>query len=1114
MKIETKTPQEPINEENKKKRIIHSPNVVLVKGTFKGYTGYVVNTNPGTYELELDEMQEIGTGTTKKIKTIKDLKDLMDHNNVDYNGIRFSNRNDNDGVSLLQGKNYTVFEKDNARNIWGNSNYEDWDTLYKDWNWSTKGLYFDRRLTKEEKEYRTIIEENLNTMDTMDIDIDIEYDYKYIIEDQYYKPSQVKNIVIYKNGNDIQIGEIIKITKEEIIVKKFWINESEYNNKFNEETIKQANELNRKKIIDIEELIKEKTKTQETLREEIEMIEQQRKERFKEALEMNGDDEMYLRIILKKNEKTREYNQNEQEILTLNKRKDLLDISIFIPETYSEFLLEKVQSMLRKNQLDVLPKDIKWDDIEDNIRINTDNVSVMYSIVSEWGHKNIGKYDEIQIVNVIYKKKKKLVSVSGRNLEGSLKIGNSVTIKKGAYRNQTGKIIKKTTAYLNIHIDAIGREVSNHLDNYIDRPIYPSDVMFLDIYTKNQEYVQVIDVSVDENTFTVKRMDQLDKPDSFTITSNDIEMFGPGFRLATDKISKRKDKLVEYVNEESKETEETEETEELKEMDEYPEDLVEDLVENEEQEFKGAYSDKDRMFAEETILTAEQKKIISIIEKIKKIIGFNIDEYKVYLGIDEIVKTIKKQAGIWTDVDYKYITILMVLYYLIRTGDIDYIEMYTSKLFSIYNDKDTGSIFLKNSVFENVKVDRAYIKELKSQKDNRTIYDIIISNCNIVLQELLGTTIQIDKYNKKPATTQLVKMSETKQLRKLLINLSSVKSTYSISIYIDRTDNVLGIELSNNLKITREKLKNETLAQFAKNLNQILLRDSVIYIKAEKYQDLVDYIKANIKLKNIVKDSWEIIDNVSTVTGSLIRNIKEETGYASSFIRVNDYIFKTLVPSIFEIPYHINELMITNEYQWIIEELNNKYNNKYNMKQLPFIKNKNSEMEAIWKEMYYLLVEQYIANKMSISYSDILDQFKDTLNKTLLNKVMTKATTPEEKKQKKINVLVYYYVMINIKRLLLVSRESVVNFKLYTTTMQQLDKNSMLYKYLDAYLKTNGDQVVQSIRTYIVNTSKKIFSAMLNKILPLEKTYIQEYYNNINKNENKRKVSDKNELSK
>ena len=48
---------------------------------------------------------------------------------------------------------------------------------------------------------------------------------------------------------------------------------------------------------------------------------------------------------------------------------------------------------------------------------------------------------------------------------------------------------------------------------------------------------------------------------------------------------------------------------------------------------------------------------------------------------------------------------------------------------------------------------------------------------------------------------------------------------------------------------------------------------------------------------------------------------------STEIIKSNPCSLAKSIP-IFEIPYHINELMITNEYQWIIEELNNKYNNK------------------------------------------------------------------------------------------------------------------------------------------------------------------------------------------
>lgn len=1094
MKIETENKPE---EKQVKKRVIHSPNVIFIKGTYKGYTGYVVETNPGTYQISLDENQQIGKGLTKKIQTIKDLKELME-NNIEYNA-SVNTYNENDGVSLLQGNNYTVFVKEKASNEWKVANNSmwswtnNWESIYEDWNWNSNGGYFDKKLTTDEKEYRKVIEEGLNK--SMDVDVDetpdIDIDFKYIIDNVDYLPTQVSNIVIYDNGNGNRIGKIVKISESDIIVQEYSIDTQKYTDTYDYAVIQSENEKNRSKIIEMTELLENKQTELILINEKLTELNNRIISKFNEIKDNIDNDEEYMRLILTKQTKKNEMMTLTKTISELIKRIDILNVSIFVPVSLAEFLLEKVQDMIRRNKVVV----------GDPLRISFDNVNKLFSIVTEWGHKNIGKYGEIQITSVIYKRNKKVTNVSGRNIDGTPKIGERVKIKKGSDRNKFGVIMGKTKASLSIHIDSIGRTVNNHLVDYQDKPIYNDDVMHLDVYTKDGIYLQVS--SVNENAYIVQSMDQLVNKTKGEIEEKDISRFGPGFRLTEDKVNKPVTTELEYVNTEPEETDQTQgtdETEESNEVDDYGDiedttDLTETITE--EQELKGSYADVDRMFIMTQELTPEQKKIISIIEKIKKLIAFQVNEFDIYKDISEITKQIKESAGIWTDIDYKYITLCMVLYHLVKTGDIDYVESYISSVYPIFNVKDTGSIFLKNGIFGNLTVDRRALKELITSKNYRSIYMIIVRNGDSVLQNILGTSINIDIVNKSKKI--LVPVSKTKKTKSIEINLTSERAEYQITMYIDNDDDLLGVSLSKNLAIEKSKYENnDALKEFIKNLNNLLFRDSLIYIKSAKYQELVEYITNNIKLKNIKSTSFQLRENVVVKRGSLLKKIKKETG-DNKWIKVSDYVFNTLTGNN-TIPYYINELLVTNEYSWIMDDIRNYTTDKYileNLTKLPFIlkdhtgENK-SEMKKIFDLMYNKFVEQYITNKMIISYSDVISEYKEKISNTLDKKVSTKATTDAEKKQKRINILVYYYVLINIKRLPYLLREQTINQQLYVSSISNLESSSLLRKYLTAYLR--NPEILKEINDYVKATTSRIWSSMYEKMLNQEREYIQNYF--------------------
>lgn len=360
---------------------------------------------------------------------------------------------------------------------------------------------------------------------------------------------------------------------------------------------------------------------------------------------------------------------------------------------------------------------------------------------------------------------------------GPFVVGDTVTMKKGAFKGQSATIVNVYKPELHVYIDAIGQKKRRHFVDNKERAIHSDDVFYMDLRLTDGSFAQVVDIDgdvftvlvyniVDDKTVLQKRM----------ISTRDISSYQPGFTIGTSTSLKRKERDYpeqEYIADEQPviERNDADDDDDLI-MDDFEEQEMQEEEDftMEESDFKQTFRDSERATIEARKLDARER---SIQDKIKQILRFNpgyeIDMFEAIDTAKGAIDTVKQQVqsheiftpNFWSASDEKYIIACLVLYKMIRamnTRESITKEQFVNRLVSggVFSRNDiNNSIFLRSGWTPTFSVDIPQLKAMVRKKSQYPlVIQIVFDNCNALLQSLYGA-VNLDAKVFTPDFTKL-----------------------------------------------------------------------------------------------------------------------------------------------------------------------------------------------------------------------------------------------------------------------------------------------------------------------------------------------------------------------
>lgn len=228
---------------------------------------------------------------------------------------------------------------------------------------------------------------------------------------------------------------------------------------------------------------------------------------------------------------------------------------------------------------------------------------------------------------------------------------NHLKITKGPFASETIHPFIFMEPHLTITLHSTGKKLNHHnvrhLNQIINRPIYPKDVFYMDILLKNGNYAEVVGINPD-NLIVIKEKTN----GSFinnTITFDDISVYLPGFKWTETEIEEVVPKFDENLLDDNLVGDNLDNESESEYNGSDNEHLIEDTFvpdqSSNEQEYKGSYKDQERVNFVQEDLTDIQKKFKKIIIDI--LVQFKLDSdsidilpivYDIELCLSEIDK--------------------------------------------------------------------------------------------------------------------------------------------------------------------------------------------------------------------------------------------------------------------------------------------------------------------------------------------------------------------------------------------------------------------------------------------------------------------------------------------
>ena len=590
-----------------------------------------------------------------------------------------------------------------------------------------------------------------------------------------------------------------------------------------------------------------------------------------------------LKVVVYKNE------ANEMKLGKLIDSRDskscrVLPLKIQIPKniTNTSDILEYLSNEIRANNKIITLPEIACD-------LKNIEPYEYYFITYDSLGKNLGKFGTLQKINknqylIDYKKKFTIKRSDTKQEKGVVKI------MKGVYKNRMVNILRSFPATVSVYINALGKSVTSHLikigNNFVNKPITPEDVFYLDLELKNGNYFEVKSINDDIISGTEK---DSGKYIPRNISYSEIKMKMPGFDfLESDDVQYLEpiyeeidgEKEVEITDEEEDEVSEFVDSEEPKEK------------EINEDEYKASFKDIERTFAATVSLSSKQQEIQKTVKKILAIYNINEDDedIKIYNIIQETDDSIKKiqtalssmKISDWSKSDEKYIVASLLLYEILKKGfrlqteKADTLTNYIKKLTDkkILNKKDIDtSLFISNKLPQYFEVDSNVIKKLIKNKDYDSIFKIMMTNCIQILTKWFGKiSIEDIKYS-EPIKIVPISRKENKQLSLTTKDIVTIENYWNIKEFFPYAKKIIWAP---KFSVLIEKFKKEKLEPKLQNpVNNTTERVyTYIYKNIDRApfaeQELLELIKKDKK-----KIDYETRTRLMEVFDELMIKVKE-----------------------------------------------------------------------------------------------------------------------------------------------------------------------------------------------------------------------------------------------
>lgn len=986
-KVEKK--REETNEDGVK--IVHTKNVVITDGTYKGYYGWVKDIIPKKYYIELDKSEIDSKGMIIKINNLDEYANYMHERRLIREYKKVNNEIKNRGVSFM-GDNYYIFDKNDIENFDNEK--------YKTWNWNIRGNYFDKKLKESEKEERDELEFgsfDVGKLSIKDNDKEIENSVLVSNKNQEYKLGEVK-IVIFQNKN---LYELVKITGDKrVLVRRYDISyDYEKENKMGKNN--EVKETLNSKIKDIKDEIDRLNEEKNDILKKIQSYDKIKLQKDIILLESKmgivmdevESDKLEMRInYLKELIAMKKITTNELE--GLNKRLTVINEEIYKKnvkineykdeiEKISELLISNVitnemveEYMLGNLSIMVKEKNIKYK--EDAVYLDIESKMKLYSIVRK--DVGIGMYDQLKLIDIVYGDRKKLIAVADNMMDKSSmkKIGGKVKITKGLYRNEVGSIKEIIQSRLYIYIDAINRLVSTHIKKNKETFITPYDVIYLDILDKDNVYHQVIGIE-NEEQIDLKRLDYtgIIKREDYKkigiknfraksnkgiskVDINNISRYNSGFEVSykLKRQDKKENEKQEYIDKIVEEVEEVGEEEEEEGMDysngedEEDEEEGENLEYEEEPQYKMSFKEMEQRKIVMKDMTKSEKDILEIIRKLNKIEDIVEDEYMYIKEIENIVKKLQekeKEVKI-SKKEIVYIVFMVSVYHSDKSDMINIKELIDKLL----NKKYFNKTQFKNNIFLKGK-NAAKIADIDNINN-------IVENVNKFLEEEFNMKVILDKM----ISTDKPKLIKTQEPRRKIYIIDYIFNRNIIEKYMKLCDEYL--EKSININSETKK--------------------SIILIKQNLW-NLPGYF---YKIKMFTRAVNINMDELKAIIGEFISKDMEENKTLMRILGIRTYNFLEKMYNDI-INQNLEEYMKIIEYGdyfYIIEMYNKEFAKKYE--------------EVLTKKEYRLLYNNFIRLPFYIREMDDKSEIYKIAKEYLIKIIYKISIERKTEKKRKVTI--------------------------------------------------------------------------------------------------------------
>lgn len=454
--------------------------------------------------------------------------------------------------------------------------------------------------------------------------------------------------------------------------------------------------------------------------------------------------------------------------------------------------------------------------------------------------------------------------------------GNQVKITRGIFRDKIGVITNKIPARLVLFINALNQEIHQHYvyenERYVNRPIFPDDVFYMDVVLLNGNQAEVKEIYDNDSLKIIEKMDKMYQEK--IINMNEIKQYNPGFSLRrvqdeetleevddmdltgyTPVDTEIKENIGDDVEDEANQEFQTDEPEQ-------------ETQQQEEVTMQATFGDLERTQFLAEDLSAADKSIKNDITKVATLYQFSLtvnEEYELLDSVRSIRTSLnneKSKINIkeTNPADIKYIIAIVVLHYGVRHGYTNMnVEDKTSRL---YQNKYLTQKDIINTIWLNERISGKFskdeIQELKVFKQRRNyiaIIKIMMQRCNNKIQTYTGQLYE----NQETNPIELIPIGRKEQ--------DKINPEYYTKEYKTVTKSGKPL-ISKKIGVYYPEKSEKVFLNLSNVLNNELPKEEKTILWGTFYQPIVDfyinYLKENKKSASLQEAeiyTW-IIDNL------------------------------------------------------------------------------------------------------------------------------------------------------------------------------------------------------------------------------------------------------------